>query len=88
MGSGIKKLALYTVAGLVFVSIFLASYLDMDNNLKDEAIKMGDAFYCQKIETGFIKKKCFKGVAKKLGLLKKCHKDHGEFAKECNNLAY
>ncbi len=83
-----KKIIVYSIVVLVFTSIFLASYFDEDNNLRDEAIKMGDTYYCEKIQTGFIKKKCFEVVERKLALLEECHKEHGEFSKECNNLAY
>jgi len=83
-----KKVVVYSIAALVFISIFLASYFDKDNNLRDEAIKMGDTYYCEKIQTGFIKKKCFEVVERKLQLLKQCQSKHGKFSKECNNLAY
>ncbi|PIK15720.1 hypothetical protein [Halobacteriovorax sp. JY17] len=84
----VKKIALYLVGALVIISIFLASYFDKDNNLRDEAIRMGDTFYCKKIEVSFIKKKCFEIVERKLSLLKKCRSENGYNAKECNNLAY
>lgn len=84
----LKKVIVYSVAALVILSIFLASYLDDDNTLKDEAVKMGDSYYCEKIETQFIKDDCFEIVEEKLLLLQKCHKEHGKFAKECNSLAY
>ncbi|ATH07926.1 hypothetical protein BIY24_08170 [Halobacteriovorax marinus] len=83
-----KKVIAWGVLFLVILSIFLASYFEEDNLLKDEAIKMGDSYYCKDIETQFIKEKCYKIIEKKKELLANCQSKYGEKAKQCNNLAY
>ncbi len=66
----------------MILSIFLSSYLDKDNTLKDEAIRFSDLETCKQIEHDFIREDCVEIVMRKKALLVKCEKEGGD----CNNL--
>jgi hypothetical protein len=77
-----SKYFIFFIIFLVILSIFLSSYLDKDNTLKDDAIRFSDLQTCEKIEHDFIKNDCIEIVKRKIQLLNDCQKTN----KNCNNL--
>lgn len=77
-----SKYFIFSIFFLVILSIFLSSYLDKDNNLKDEAIRFSDLSTCEKIEHGFIREDCIEIVKRKKAMLTKCENEGAD----CKNL--
>lgn len=79
------KFFIYSIFFLVILSIFLSSYLDKSNNLKDEAIKFSDIETCKLIEHDFIRNDCIEIVLRKKKLIKNCEESKDD-SKKCYNL--
>jgi hypothetical protein len=77
-----SKYFIFFIFFLVVLSIFLASYFDKDNTLKDEAIRFSDLETCKLIKHDFIREDCVEIVNRKKAMLVKCEKEGGN----CNNL--